>query len=158
MKEEPNPTVQDTSQPQGAPIANMGMVQPVNQANMGQKSPSQNMGPQSMGQANMANMGQPNMGGPPLGQPNMGQQQGLGQVNMGQQNLNQVSMAQQPQQVQQIAHIDMSNIDPSIGLQSMNGMAPMGNMANIPPSPGHGMNMQGGPIRNERIDEIPQEM
>lgn len=148
MKEEPNPAPQDSSQPQGAPVANMGMGQAVNQANMGQPNMSQNMGPQNMGQANMANMGQANMG----------QQQGLGQPNMNQQNMNQASIAQQAQQAQQMAQMDMSNIDPSIGLQPMSSMAPMGNMTSISPSPGHGMNMQGGQVRNDRIDEVPQEM
>jgi len=145
MKEEPNPTPQDNPQSQGAPVANMGMGQAMNQANMGQPNMGPPMGQQSMDHANMANMGPTNMGQP----------QDLGQANMSQQGLAQASMAQQ---AQQLAQMDMSNIDPNIGLQPMGGMAPMGNMGNMSGPAGRGMSLQGGQLRNDRIEEMPQEM
>ena len=133
MKDEPNPEPQDNSNsnnmsPQGAPVANMGMGQP-------------NMGQSPMGQANMgqAHMGQANMG------------QNMGQVNMSQANQGQ-SMGQA--QMAQMAQMDMSNIDPSIGLQTMGNMAPMGNLGNMAP-PGRGMGMQGV---HDQIDEMPSDM
>ena len=137
MKDEPNPQPLDASPSQGAPVANMGMTSAMNQASMGQPN---------MGQVGMANMGQANMGQP----------QGLGQASMSQQHMAQASMA--AHQAQQLAQMDMSNIDPTIGLQQMGGMAPMGNMGSMGGPPGRGMSMQGGQIRNDRIEELPQEM
>lgn len=142
MKDEPNPVPQDASQTPGAPVANMGMGQPMAQPNMGQAHIGQNVGQQNMGQANMANMGQQQNVTPPNMNQTMSQ-------SLGQQNI-----AQQAQQ--QIAQIDMSNIDPSIGLQPMP-THPMGNMGNMPGA-GRGMNMQGGQIHNDKIEEVPQEM
>ena len=145
MRDEPPPTPQDNNlpQPQGAPIANMGMG-PTNvpQGNMGQA----NMG-QDMGQ----NMGQANMGQGPMGQANMGQ------VNIGQDGMGRGDMGHggMPQNIVQPKYeqLDMSNIDPNIGMQQMGGISAMGNMA-----PGRGMDMQGGQMRSERIEEMPQEM
>lgn len=147
MRDEAPPTPQDNSipQPQGAPVANMGM------------GPT-NMGPGNMGQANMGqdmgqNMGQANMVPGPMGQANMGQVN-MGQDGMGRGDMGQVDMAQnmvQPKYEQ----LDMSNIDPSIGIPQMGSMGPMGNMNNMG---GRGMGMQGGQMRSERIDEMPQEM
>ena len=133
MKDEPNPEPQDTNnnavQSPGAPVANMGM----GQVNMGQPP----MGQASMGQAHMAqaNMGQN------VGQANMGQS--IGQTQMGQAQLAQAA---------QMAQMDMSNIDPSIGLQPMSNMGPMGNMSNMGP-PGRGIGMQGGQMREEEISQ-----
>ncbi|KAK3171115.1 hypothetical protein OEA41_003199 [Lepraria neglecta] len=138
MKDEPNPEPQDNinnnnMSPQGAPVANMGMVQP----NMGQA----NMGQSPMGQANMgqAHMGQANMG------------QNMGQVNVSQANQGQ---GMDQAQMAQMAQMDMSNIDPSIGLQTIGNMAPMGNLGNMAP-PGRRMGMQGV---HDRIDEMPSDM
>lgn len=150
MRDEPPPIPQDNNVPQtqGAPVANMGM------------------GPTNMGQANMGqvNMGQDmgqNMGQGPMGQANMGQvtmgQDGMGQGDMGQGDMGQGGMAQnlvQPKYEQ----LDMTNIDPNIGIQQMGAMGSMGNMGNMGAAPGRGMSMQGGQIRSERIDEMPQEM
>lgn len=142
MRDEPPPIPQDNNVPQtqGAPVANMGM------------------GPTNMGQVNMGqDMGQ-NMGQGPMGQANMGQvtmgQDGMGQGDMGQGDMGQGGMAQnlvQPKYEQ----LDMTNIDPNIGIQQMGAMGSMGNMG---AAPGRGMSMQGGQIRSERIDEMPQEM
>ena len=138
MKDEPNPEPQDTSsnavQSPGAPVANMGM----GQANMGQV----NMGQPPLGQASMgqAHMAQANMG-QNVGQANMGQS--IGQTQMGQAQLAQAA---------QMAQMDMSNIDPSIGLQPMSNMGPMGNMSNMGP-PGRGIGMQGGQMREEEISQ-----
>lgn len=145
MKDEPNPVPIDNNNPnmqsQGAPIANMGMGQggmpqsPMGQADMGQGigqgQMTQNMA-QSLAQASMqqANMGQANMG------------QHMGQ-NMGQ-NMGQAQMGQ----------IDMSNIDPSIGLQTMGNMDPMANISNMA-GPGRGMGMQAGQMHGEFKDEMP---
>lgn len=150
MKEEPNPTPQDSTQSQGAPgapVANMGMSQAMGQINMGQPNMTPNLGQQGMSQANLADMGQTSMG----------HQQGIAQANMSQQSMSHASMAQQ---AQQIAQMDMSNIDPSIGLQQMGGMNPMGNLGNMGNMSAHGrgMGMQGGQLRNEKIDEMPQDM
>jgi len=141
MKDEPNPQPLDSNnanmQLQGAPVANMGMGQggmgqsPMGQANMGQgigqAQMSQNMA-QSLAQAGMtqANLGQ-HMS------PDMGQN--MGQAQMGQ--------------------IDMSNIDPSIGLQTMGNIDPMANMGNMAGPPGRGMGMQGGQMHGEFKDEMP---
>lgn len=154
MRDEPQPNPQDTNLPQsqGAPVANMGM----GSTNMGQGNIGQDMG-QNMGQANMGQgpMGQANMGQGPMGQANMGQ------VNMGQDGLGQGEMGQgmahngiQPKYEQ----LDMSNIDPNIGMHQMGGMGPMGNLGNMGVAPGRGMGVPGGQMRSERIDEMPQEM
>ena len=135
MREEPPPTPQDNNVPQsqGAPVANMGMG-------------STNMGQGNMGQANM-------------GQGNMGQD--LGQ-NMGPANMGQISMGQEgmaPNMVQsKYEQLDMSNIDPNIAMQQMGSMGPMGGMGHMGAAPGRGTGMQGGQMRSERIDEMPQEM
>lgn len=146
MRDEPPPTPQDNSLPQsqGAPVANMGM----GPTNMGQG----NMGQANMGQDMSQSMGQANMGQGPMGQANMGQD-GIGQSDMGQGGMTQ-NMVQPKYE-----HLDMSNIDPNIGMQQIGGMGPMGNMGNIGnigAAPGRGM--QGGQMRSERIDEMPQEM
>ena len=146
MKDEPNPTPQDSAQAPGAPVANMGMSQPVGQVNVHPPNMTPNMGQQGMHQTNMADMVPANMA-----------QQGLAQANMTPQSMAQAGMVQQAQQAQQIVQMDMSNIDPSIGLQHMGGMAPMGNMGNMS-APGHAMNMQGGQLRSEKLEEMPQEM
>ena len=135
MRDEPPPTPQDNNVPQsqGAPVANMGM------------GPT-TVGPGNMGQDMSQNMGQANMGQGPMGQANMGQ------VNMGQDGMAQNMV--QPKYEQ----LDMSNIDPNIGMQQMGGMGPMGNMGNMGnmgAAPGRGMGMQGGQMRSERIDEMP---
>ena len=140
MRDEPPPTPQDNNvvQSQGAPVANMGL----GPTNMGQANMGQDMG-QSLGQANMMQgpMGQANMG-----QSNMGGQDGMTQGDMGQGGMTQ-NMVQPKYE-----HLDMSNIDPNIGMQQMGGMGTMG--------AGHGraMSMQGSQMRSERIDEMPQEM
>ena len=136
MRDEPQPTPQDNNVPQsqGAPVANMGM------------------GPTNMGQDMGHNMGQATMGQGPMGQANMGQVN-MGQDGMGQSDMGPGSIAQdmvQPKYEQ----LDMSNIDPNIGMQQMSNLGPMGNMA----TPGRGMGIQGGQMRSERIDEMPQEM
>ena len=140
MRDEPPPTSQDNNvvQSQGAPVANMGL------------------GPTNMGQDMGQNMGQANMAQAPMGQANMGQ------VNMGQDGMTQGDMGQggmtqnmvQPKYEQ----LDMSNIDPNIGMQQIGGMGTMGNMSNTGAAPGRGISMQGGQMRSERIDEMPQEM
>lgn len=139
MRDEPPPTPQDHNvvQSQGAPVANMGL----GPTNMGQANMGQDMG-QNLGQANMVQgpMGQANMG-----QVNMGQD-GMTQGDMGQGGMTQNMV--QPKYEQ----LDMSNIDPNIGMQQMGGMGTMG------AAPGRGMGMQGGQMRSERIDEMPQEM
>ena len=148
MRDEPPPTPQDNNIPQsqGAPVANMGMGAP----NMGQG----NMGQANMGQDRGPNMGQVNMGQGPMGQANMGQ------VNMGQDGMGQSEMGQggMPQNVVQPKYeqMDMTNIDPSIGMQQIGGMGPMANMGSM--GAGRGIGMQGGQMRSERIDEMPQEM
>ncbi|KAL6714876.1 hypothetical protein ACLMJK_007136 [Lecanora helva] len=143
MKEEPNPVPVDTTQSQGAPVANMGMGQPTGQPGLDSPNMAPNVAQQPMNHANMANMVQANMA----------QQQGYPPPHMNQQNMTQASMAQQ---AQQIVQMDMSNIDPSIGLQQMGGMAPMGHMGNMS-GHGRGMNMPGGQY-HEKIEEMPQEM
>ena len=145
MRDEPPPTPQDNivSQTQGAPVANMGM----GPTNMGQG----NMGQANMGQDMVQNMGQGPMGQANMGQVNMGQD-GIGQGDMGQGDMAQNLV--QPKYEQ----LDMSNIDPNIGIHQMGGMGPMGSMGNIGAAPGRGMGMQGGQLRSERIDEMPQEM
>ena len=139
MRDEPPPTPQDNNvvQSQGAPVANMGL----GRTNMGQANMGQDMG-QNLGQANMVQgpMGQANMG-----QVNMGQD-GMTQSDMGQGGMTQNMV--QPKYEQ----LDMSNIDPNIGMQQMGGMGTMG------AGPGSGMGMQGGQMRSERIEEMPQEM
>ena len=148
MRDEPAPTPQDNNvpQPQGAPVANMGMG-PANvpQGNMGQVNMGQDMG-QNMGQASMIQgaMGQANMG-----------QVNLGQDGMGRGDMGQGGMAQNMVQPKYEPVVDMSNIDPNIGMQQMGGMGGMGNMGNMA---GRGMGMPGGQMRNERIEEVPQEM
>lgn len=141
MRDEPNHNPQDNSVPpsQGAPVANMGM------------GPT-NMGPANMGQDMGQNLGQANMAQVSMGQANMAQVN-MGQDGMGQSDMGQGAMAQnmvQPKYEQ----LDMSNIDPNIGMQQMGGM---GNMGNMGAAPGRGMGMQGGQMRSERIDEMPQE-
>ena len=147
MKDEPNPQSQDASPSQGAPIANMGMASAMNQANMGQPNMGphvgQGVGQPSMGQAGLANMGPASMGQPP----------GLGPSHMSQQHMAQASIA--AHQAQQLAQMDMSNIDPTIGLQQMGGMTPMGTMGTMSGPAGRGMNMQTGQIRSDRIEELP---
>lgn len=146
MRDEPQPTPQDNNVPQsqGAPVANMGMAP----TNIGQG----NLGGQDMGQ----NMGQGNMGQGPMGQANMGQVN-MVQDGMGQGDVGQGGMAQDMVQPK-YEHLHMSNIDPNIGMQQMGGMGSMGNMGNMGSAPGRGMGMQGGQMRSERIDEMPQEM
>ena len=137
MREEPPPTPQDNNVPQsqGAPVANMGM----GSTNMGQA----NMGQANMGQDLGQNRGLANMGQGPIGQANMGQ------VNMVQEGM-------APNMVQpKYEDMDMSNIDPNIGMQPMGGMGPMGSMSHMGAAPGRGTGMQGGQMRNERIDEMP---
>ena len=153
MRDEPPPTPQDNNvpQPQGAPVANMGMgVGPANvpQGNMGQANMGQDMG-QNMGQ----NMGQANMVQGTMGQANLGQVN-LGQDGMGRGDMGQGGMAQNMVQPK-YEPLDMSNIDPNIGIQQMGGMGGMGNMGNVA---GRGMGMQGGQMHSERIEEVPQEM
>lgn len=155
MRDEPPPTAQDNNlpQPQGAPVANMGMG-PANvaQGNMGQA----NMGQANMGQDMSQNMGQANMGQGPIGQASMGQVN-LGQDGMGRGDMGQGGMAQTigPPKY---GELDMSNIDPNIGMQQMGGMGGMANMGNMGTAPGRGIGMQGGQMRSERIEEMPQEM
>lgn len=155
MRDEPPPAPQDNNVPQsqGAPVANMGM----GSTNMGQA----NMGLANMGQDMGQNLGQTNMGQGPMGQANMGQvnigQDGMGQGDIGQSDMGQGGMAQnmvQPKYEQ----LDMSNIDPNIGMQQMGGMGTMGNLDNTGAAPGRGIGIQGGQMRSERIDEVPQEM
>lgn len=150
MRDEPPPTAQDNNipQPQGAPVANMGM----GPANVAQG----NMGQANMGQDMSQNMGQANMGQGPIGQANMGQVN-LGQDGMGRGDMGQGGMAQNmvPSKYEEL---DMSNIDPNIGMQQMGGMGGMANMGNMGTAPGRGMGMQGGQMRSERIEEMPQEM
>ena len=150
MRDEPPPTPQDNSvpQPQGAPVANMGM----GPTNMGQG----NMGQANMGQDMSQNMGQANMGQGPMGQANMGQVN-LGPESIGRGDMGQGSMAQNMGQPK-YDPLDMSNIDPNIGMQQMGGMGAMGNMGNMGAAPGRRMGMPGGQMRSERIDEMPQEM
>ncbi|KAF6224022.1 hypothetical protein HO133_010596 [Letharia lupina] len=150
MRDEPPPTPQDNNAPQsqGAPVANMGM------------GPT-NMGPGNMGQGNMGqdmgqNMGQANMGQGPMGQANMGQVN-MGQDGMGQGEMGQGGMGQNMVQPK-YEPLDMSNIDPNIGMQQMGNMGPMPNMGTMGAAPARGMGMQGGQMRSERIDEMPQEM
>ena len=59
-----------------------------------------------------------------------------------------------PQQMDpaQVAQMDMSSIDPSIGLQPMSNIGPMGNMNNMGP-PGRWIGMQGGQMRDEEISQ-----
>lgn len=150
MRDEPPPTSQDNNvvQSQGAPVANMGL----GSTNMGQG----NLGQANMGQDLGQNMGQANMAQAPMGQANMGQ------VNMGQDGMTQGDMGQggmtqnmvQPKYEQ----LDMSNIDPNIGMQQISGMGTIANMSNTGAAPGRGISMQGGQMRSERIDEMPQEM
>ena len=140
MRDEPQPTPQDNNVPQsqGAPVANMGM------------------GPTNMGQDMGHNMGQANMGQGPMGQANIGQAN-MGQDGMGQGDMGPGGMA--PNIVQpKYEQLDMSNIDPNIGMQQISNMGPMGNMGNMGAAPGRGMGIQGGQMRSERIDEMPQEM
>lgn len=150
MRDEPPPTPQDNNAPQsqGAPVANMGM------------GPT-NMGPGNMGQGNMGqdmgqNMGQANMGQGPMGQAHMGQVN-MGQDGMGQGEIGQGGMGQNMVQPK-YEPLDMSNIDPNIGMQQMGNMGPMPNMGTMGAAPARGMGMQGGQMRSERIDEMPQEM
>ena len=150
MKDEPNPKSQENAQPHGAPVANMGMGQPMSPANVAQPGMGQSMGQQEMSAAHMMNMGPANIGHQP----------GLGQVNMSPQTMAQASMAQQ---AQQMAQIDMSNIDPNIGLQQMGSISAMGNMGSMgnpsgAPGPGQPMKWDRGQLRNERVEELPQEM
>ena len=135
MRDEPPPTAHDNNMPpsQGAPVANMGM----GPANVGQGNMGQDM-VQSLGQANMVQG--------PMVQANMGQ------VNMGQDGMSQNMVAPKYEP------LDMSNIDPSIGIQQMGGMGPLGSMGNMGGVSGRGMSMQGGQMRGERIDEMHQEM
>lgn len=134
MRDEPPPTPQDNNvmQSHGAPVANMGLGPP----NMGQANMGQDLG-QDLRHAAMVQG--------PLGQANMGQD-GMTQGDMGQGGMTQNLV--QPKYEQ----LDMSNIDPNIGMQQMGGMGTMG------AGPGRGMGMQGGQMRSERIDEMPQEM
>ena len=152
MRDEPPPTPQDNNvpQPQGAPVANMGMG-PANvpQGNMGQA----NMGQANMGQDMGQNMGQANMVQGTMGQANMGQVN-MGQDGMGRGDMGQSGMAQNMVQPK-YEPLDMSNIDPNISMQQMGGMGGMGNMGNMA---GRGMGMQGSQMRSERIEEMPQEM
>ena len=145
MRDEPNPTPQDNNIPQsqGAPVANMGMAS----TNIGQGNTGQDLG---------QNLGQANMGHGPMGQANMGQVN-MVQDGMGQDDVGQGGMAQNLVQ-SKYEQLDMSNIDPNIGMQQMGGMGSMGSMSNVGPAPGRGMGMQGGQMRSERIDEMPQEM
>ena len=134
MKDEPAPQPLDNNnsphnmQPQSAPIANMGMgmgqggmpQSPMGQANMGQSISSGQM-TQNMAQSlAQASMQQANMG--------QHMDQNIGQSQMGQ--------------------IDMRNIDPSIGLQSM------GNMGGMMEA-GRGMNMQSPQLHADFKDEMP---
>ena len=150
MRDEPQPTPQDTNVPQsqGAPVANMGMAPPNMGQDMGQNMGQTNMGPGPMGQANM--------GQGPMGQANMGQIN-MGHDGMGQGEMGQGGMAQNVVQPK-YEPLDMSNIDPNIGMQQMGGMGQMGNMGNIGAGSGRGMALPGGQMRNERIDEMPHEM
>ncbi|CAD6590968.1 MAG: hypothetical protein ASARMPRED_005129 [Alectoria sarmentosa] len=165
MRDEPPPAPQDNNVPQsqGAPVANMGM----GSTNMGQSNMGQaNMGLANMGQDMGQNLGQTNMGQGPMGQANMGQvnigQDGMGQGDIGQGDMGQGDMGQGgmvPNMVQpKYEQLDMSNIDPNIGMQQMGGMGTMGNLDNMGAAPGRGIGIQGGQMRSERIDEVPQEM
>ena len=144
MREEPNPVPQDNnvSPSQGAPVANMGM----GPTNMGQASMGQDLG-QNMAQANMTQLA--------MGQANMGQGN-IGQEVMGQSEMGQGGMAQNVVQAK-YEPLDI-NIDPNIGIQQIGGMGPAGNVGSMGAAPGRGMSMQGGQMRGERIDEMPQEM
>lgn len=116
IRDEPPPVPNDNSTtPQSAPIANMG--------NMGQPDMVQ----PNMNHANLAHspMPQPNMG-----QGELSQQQVMAQNAMGQANMVQPHIAQ----------MEMSNIDPNIGIQRLGNMTNMGSMA----PPQRGMPMQGG--------------
>ena len=95
---------------------------------------------QSMAQANMAQLA--------MGQANMGQGN-IGQDGMGQSDLGQGGVVQNVVQPK-YEPLDMNNIDPNIGIQQIGG--------SMGAAPGRGMNLQGGQMRGERIDEMPQEM